>query len=128
VHARVITTTRSDDVRDLELGRNTFQHFCSRSTSFPSALEVLQDYALYKFTIDIDINNCCAHIFRVYRTYICTCFIKTALVTKMLIHTPIILIVVSARQHAERAICYRLSVRLSVCPSVRHTGGSVENG
>ena len=38
----------------------------------------------------------------------------------------------SARQHAERAICYRPSVRLSVClsvcPSVRHTGGSVENG
>ena len=30
----------------------------------------------------------------------------------------------SARQHAERAICYRKSVRLSVC----HTGGSVENG
>ena len=38
----------------------------------------------------------------------------------------------SARQHAERAICYRPSVRLSVCPSVRpsvcHTGGSVKNG
>ena len=34
----------------------------------------------------------------------------------------------SARQHAERAICYRKSVCLSVCPSVRHTGGSVENG
>jgi len=30
----------------------------------------------------------------------------------------------SARQHAERAICYRKSVCLSVC----HTGGSVENG
>ena len=41
-------------------------------------------------------------------------------------------LVFSARQHAERAICYRpsvrLSVRLSVCRSVRHTGGSVENG
>ena len=44
--------------------------------------------------------------------------------------------VFSARQHAERAICYRKSVRLSVCPSVRlsvclsvrHTGGSVKNG
>jgi len=36
--------------------------------------------------------------------------------------------VFSARQHAERAICYRPSVRPSVCPSVRHTGGSVENG
>ena len=38
----------------------------------------------------------------------------------------------SARQHAERAICYRpsvrLSVRLSVCLSVCHTGGSVKNG
>jgi len=38
----------------------------------------------------------------------------------------------SARQHAERAICYRPSVcpsvRLSVCPSVCHTGGSVKNG
>ena len=33
-------------------------------------------------------------------------------------------IIFSARQHAERAICYRPSVRLSV----RHTGGSVENG
>ena len=32
--------------------------------------------------------------------------------------------VFSAWQHAERAICYRPSVR----PSVRHTGGSVENG
>ena len=32
------------------------RHFCSRSTSFPSALEVLHDYALYKFTIDIDID------------------------------------------------------------------------
>ena len=30
----------------------------------------------------------------------------------------------SARQHAERAICYRKSV----CLSVRHTGGSVKNG
>ena len=30
----------------------------------------------------------------------------------------------SARQHAERAICYRKSVR----PFVRHTGGSVKNG
>jgi len=30
--------------------------FCSRSTSFPSALEVFHDYALYKFTIDIDIE------------------------------------------------------------------------
>jgi len=30
----------------------------------------------------------------------------------------------SARQYAERAICYRKSV----CPSVRHTGGSVETG
>ena len=30
----------------------------------------------------------------------------------------------SARQHAERAICYRKFVR----PSVRHTGGSVKNG
>jgi len=37
-------------------------------------------------------------------------------------------IFISARQHAERAICYRPSVRLSVRPSVRHTGGSVENG
>ena len=36
------------------------------------------------------------------------------------------LIVFSARQHAERAICYRKSVCPS--PSVRHTGGSVENG
>ena len=27
-------------------------------------------------------------------------------------------LVFSARQHAERAICYRPSVRLSVCPSV----------
>ena len=39
---------------------------------------------------------------------------------------------ISARQHAERAICYRPSVRLSVCLSVclsvRHTGGSVKNG
>ena len=32
--------------------------------------------------------------------------------------------VISARQHAERAICYRKSVCLSVC----HTGGSVKNG
>jgi len=32
------------------------RHFCSRSTSFPSALEVFHDYALYKFTIDIDID------------------------------------------------------------------------
>ena len=33
----------------------SLRHFCSRSTSFPSALEVYHDYALYKFTIDIDI-------------------------------------------------------------------------
>jgi len=32
------------------------RHFCSRSTSFPSVLEVFHDYALYKFTIDIDID------------------------------------------------------------------------
>ena len=32
--------------------------------------------------------------------------------------------VFSARQHTERAICYRPSVCLSVC----HTGGSVKNG
>jgi len=32
--------------------------------------------------------------------------------------------VFSARQHAECTICYRKSV----CPSVCHTGGSVENG
>jgi len=32
------------------------RHFCSRSTSFPSALEVFHDYALCKFTIDIDID------------------------------------------------------------------------
>jgi len=32
------------------------RHFCSRSTSFPSALEVFHAYALYKFTIDIDID------------------------------------------------------------------------
>jgi len=42
------------------------------------------------------------------------------------------ILVFSARQHAERAICYRKSVRLSVClsvrPSVCHTGGSVKNG
>ena len=41
-------------------------------------------------------------------------------------------VIFSARQHAERAICYRKSVRLSVClsvrPSVCHTGGSVKNG
>jgi len=45
------------------------------------------------------------------------------------------LTVFSARQHAERAICYRpsvrpsvcLSVHPSICPSVRHTGGSVKN-
>ena len=40
--------------------------------------------------------------------------------------------VFSARQHAERAICYRNSVCLSVCLSVRlsvrDTGGSVKNG
>jgi len=46
-----------------------------------------------------------------------------------------IIIIISARQH----ICYsalyaiarpsvRLSDRLSVCPSVCHTGGSVKNG
>jgi len=28
--------------------------------------------------------------------------------------------------YAERAICYHLSVRLSVRPSVRHTGGSAK--
>ena len=39
-----------------------------------------------------------------------------------------IIIFISTRQHAERAICYRLSVRLSIRLSVRHTGGSVENG
>jgi len=32
------------------------RHFCFRSTSFPSALEVFHDYALYKFTIDINID------------------------------------------------------------------------
>jgi len=32
------------------------RHFCSRSTSFPRALEVFHDYALYKFTTDIDID------------------------------------------------------------------------
>jgi len=32
-------------------------------------------------------------------------------------------VIISARQHAERAICYRSSV----CPSVCHTGGSVKN-
>ena len=34
----------------------SLRHFCSRSTSFPSTLEVFHDYALYKFTIDIDID------------------------------------------------------------------------
>ena len=37
-------------------------------------------------------------------------------------------IIFSARQHAERAICYRKSVCLSVRLSVCHTGGSVKNG
>jgi len=37
-------------------------------------------------------------------------------------------IIISARQHAERAICYRPSVCPSVRPSVCHTGGSVKNG
>ena len=37
-------------------------------------------------------------------------------------------IIFSARQHAERAICYRPSVCPSVRPSVCHTGGSVKNG
>jgi len=37
--------------------------------------------------------------------------------------------VISMRQHAaERAIRYCKSVCPSVCLSVRHTGGSVENG
>ena len=35
----------------------SLRHFCSRSTNFPSALEVYHDYALYKFTIDIDIER-----------------------------------------------------------------------
>ena len=35
----------------------------------------------------------------------------------------LIITVVSARQHAERAICYRPSVRLSICPSVRLSHG-----
>jgi len=30
--------------------------------------------------------------------------------------------------YAIARICYRPSVRLSICPSVCHTGGSVENG
>jgi len=30
--------------------------------------------------------------------------------------------------YAERAICYRKSVRPSICLSVCHTGGSVKNG
>jgi len=38
------------------------------------------------------------------------------------------ILIFSARQHAERTICYRKSVGPSVCPSVCHTGGSVENG
>jgi len=37
---------------------------------------------------------------------------------------PVTVTFISARQHAEHAICYRKSVCLSVC----HTGGSVENG
>jgi len=37
-------------------------------------------------------------------------------------------IIFSARQHAERDICYRKSVCPSVRLSVCHTGGSVENG
>ena len=32
------------------------RHFCSRSTSVSSALEVFYDDALYKFTIDVDID------------------------------------------------------------------------
>jgi len=37
----------------------------------------------------------------------------------------IIIITISAQQHMlQRAICYRPSV----CPSDRHTGGSVKNG
>ena len=35
----------------------SLRHFCSRSTSFPSVLEVYHDYVLYKFTIDIDIDR-----------------------------------------------------------------------
>jgi len=37
-------------------------------------------------------------------------------------------IIFTARRYAERGICYGNSVRPSVCPSVRHTGGSVKNG
>ena len=53
-----------DDVRDPALGCNTFQRALktfvfSEYTSFPSALEVFHDYALYKFTIDIDIDIVC---------------------------------------------------------------------
>jgi len=33
------------------------RQFCSRSNSFPRALEVFHDYALYKFTTDIDIDT-----------------------------------------------------------------------
>ena len=50
------------------------------------------------------------------------------LYTMYIHHTPLMSVFFSARQHAERAICYRPSVRLSVRPSVRHTGGSVDNG
>jgi len=39
------------------------RHFCSRSTSFPSALVVFHDYALYKFTIDIDIDIGCPFLY-----------------------------------------------------------------
>jgi len=65
-------------------------------------------------------------------------FAKELVIPEPKSHMPILVFldlsaeVFSARQHAERAICYRKSVcpsvRLSVCPSVRHTGGSVENG
>ena len=40
----------------------SLRHFCSRSTSFPSALEVYHDHALYKFTIDIDIQSFRHHL------------------------------------------------------------------
>ena len=35
------------------------RHFCSRSTSFPSTLEVFHDYTLNRFTIDIDTDIEC---------------------------------------------------------------------
>ena len=82
------------------------------------------------------VNECTVCLYSKAVVSLLICLLPQALRAVHTAQPPKIWLIFSARQHAERAICYRPSVRLSVrlsvclsvCPSVCHTGGSVKNG